>query len=100
MFIALGAHELGKIHVGEQFGFDVIDAFLQGVDELVKVFFVEKQFMLFVGESFALRLPSTFGNGNIIVVGARGLDIEKIRPFARSNPFGIDFILLSFVHNQ
>lgn len=69
--------ELLKINVGQEFGFYVVNGLPEGFDELIEVFFVEKQLVLFVGEAIALQVPPALGNGQKIVVGAGGLHVKK-----------------------
>ena len=100
MLIAFGPHELSKVNVGQQLCFDVVDGFLQGFNELLEIFFIQKKLLLFIGESLALCLPPTLGDGNVIVIGAGRFYIEEIGAFARPNSFGVDSFLFPFVHNK
>lgn len=87
--VGFGAGAFGKpfeINVGQEFGFDVVDRLLEGFDEFVKVFFVEKQFVFFVGKAIALWMPPTLGNGQKIIVGTGSPDVEKIRPLPCFDP--------------
>ena len=50
--------------------------------------------------AIALRMPPTLRNGQIIIIGARGLNVKKIRSFACPNPLGVNLFPVSIVHNQ
>ena len=42
LFVTLGAAKLCKINVGQQVSFNVIDGFLKGLHEFLKIFLVQK----------------------------------------------------------
>ena len=90
---------LVEIKVRHQLGFDVVDGFFEGIDKFIEVFFVQKQFVFLVGESIALRVAATLGDGDVIIAGAGRFYVEEIRALARPDPLGVQFFPILFFHN-
>ena len=79
--------ELGKINIGHQLCFHVIYSVCQCIHELVKIFFVEENLVLFVRESIFLEPLFTFGDRQIIIIRTGRLHIKEVRPLAGGHPF-------------
>lgn len=90
---------LRKVEVGHQFRFNVLNGIVEGVGEFIEVFFIKKHFMLLINKTVTLRMPTAFGNCQIVVVSAGGLNVKKIRTFSGPYALGKDFFFLFFFHN-
>ena len=99
--LLFGRRGLGKVVVGHQF-FNLVKRFMKGFDEFFKIFFVQKDFMLFKNKSTVLGKPFfTFRNGEVKVLRTSRFQIKKVGSFAGPHPFCKDFApVVSFFHFQ
>lgn len=76
-----------EVVVRHQLCFHVVYRILQALDKLHHIFFVQKDFMFFVGESLTvLMIPSlALGDGDVVVIRPRRLDVKKVGSFPCSD---------------
>ncbi len=77
--VAIVLIELLKIVVGHEFGLDVINGISQPVLEFVEIFFVQENFVLFVGiAAIGVDVAFAFRDGDVVILGSRGFYVHKI----------------------
>ena len=94
--------ELGKINVGHQFSFHMVNRVGQCIHELIKIFFVEENLVFLVRESIFLESLLTFGDRQVIIIRTGSLNIKKVSSLACFYFRGVDFVpsvILVFFHN-
>jgi len=86
--------ERGKIDPWHQFIFYVVQCVIQGLQESVKVLFVQEYLMFFVAEALIVWIKSFLALGDcyIEVVGAGRFHIKEIRTLTRLHLLRVDFI--------
>lgn len=96
--------KLRKIYTRHQLVLNVIHGIREGVHELVKVLLVQEYLVLFICESFIVLVVTllTLRDGEVVVVGPCGLDIEEIRALAGFYFLRVNLIsaILVFFHKS
>ena len=65
--------------------------FVERLQKLSKVFFIEKYFVFFVEVSLIFESLFAFGNREVEIIATGGFYIKEVGSFARFYSFGIDF---------
>jgi hypothetical protein len=102
LFAFVNMIELREVDVWHQLCFHVVYCVRKCIDELVKIFFVEENLVLFVRKSIILEPLFTFGDRQIIIIRTGCLDVKKVSPLACLYLCGVDFVpavILVFFHN-
>ena len=72
----------------------MVNSLVKCIDKLEEVFLVQKDFVFFVAEVFAIHATLTFRDGEVKIVSSGRLDVKKIGTFSglyffRENFFSI-----------
>lgn len=82
--------ELCKINSGHQLVLHMAHRVVQCFHEFIKIFFVQKDFVFFIGKPLVVLVKSllTLCYRQVVIIRSRRLHIEKIGPFASFNFLG------------
>ena len=82
-----------EVIVGYQLRFNMLCCVIQGFQELVQIFLVQENLVFFIEVPILFKLLPTFRNREIVVVGTRSLDIEKISSLTRFDSLRINLVV-------
>lgn len=60
--------KLGKIKIWHQVVFHMVNRILKGLNEFCKIFFVKKDFVLFIKKAVVFHFTLTLRNGKVVII--------------------------------